>query len=494
MSTHRYLVRTLGCKANFHDSQILESELQERGWLPAQQGENPTLCIVNSCTVTDEADRQSRKLASRLRAKNPEATVVMTGCAAEIDPERLAASPGIRYVVGNSDKTRLVELVLKALEQPKVTPSAGNTGEVLGQVRNYEQMLSRHPMDRDWPSSESQFAGQVLEQGNTLRTRTFLKIQEGCNSFCTYCIIPYGRGPSRSQDPSQILQSICDLTAKGVREVVLTGTNLGDYGVEWDDSPPGVALEKLVRRILERTPIERLRLGSLDPVEITPGLIRLVRESESRLCPHFHVSLQSPNSKILRAMKRKYTAVEVERTLEQIATELPEAFIGMDLITGFPTEGESEFRAGVQLLERLPWSRLHVFPYSERAGTPATRMSGAVPQALRVARARELNQLSLERQKLWTRNQVLRTGGSLSQVLFERPAKWGGAQSGGVEKRYWSGYTPNYLRVLASLEIQPETGVASPLWNQLVQVRAGPLLEDPQSHEVAIQALEIQAL
>ncbi|NDD91183.1 tRNA (N(6)-L-threonylcarbamoyladenosine(37)-C(2))-methylthiotransferase MtaB, partial [bacterium] len=399
MTSKKYLVRSLGCKANVVDGQILERLLQDRGWAPAFSEDEAALCIVNSCTVTDEADRQSRKLASRLASKNPNSCVVLTGCAAEVDPERLAGTPGVRYIIGNSDKPKLVDLLLKTLES---TPHQAEVSkaQILGQVHGYQEMLSKHPMDREWPTAEAQFPnGLQLDTGNTLRTRQFLKIQDGCNSFCTFCIIPYGRGPSRSQPPEQVIQQIRGLVDKGSREVVLTGTNIGDYGADWgEELPNGVKLARLASRILKETSLERLRLSSLDPTEITEELINLVRDSEGRLCPHFHVSLQSPHSRVLRAMKRRYTFIEVERCLKTIHQRVPEAFVGMDLITGFPGETAAEFEQTCTQLEGLPWTRLHVFPYSEREGTPATRIPGSVAASERHRRARVLLEISRKRQ------------------------------------------------------------------------------------------------
>lgn len=311
-----YVVKTLGCKANLYDSQLIEAELQKRGWKPFfAEGEGagaPRLCIVNSCTVTDEADRQSRKMASRLARDNPDARVVMTGCGAEVDPERMANSKGVHYVIGNRNKPELVDLILKRLSEE--TPAApSELGQILGGAQGYREMLSRHPMDREWYLGEGFQTPPVELEGHSTKTRAFLKIQEGCNAFCTYCIIPYGRGPSRSIKPSEVVRQIRELVSQGVREVVITGTNIGDY----DEG-----LEELFRMILTETELERLRVSSLDPVEITPGLLRLMRENP-KFCPHFHVSLQSPHSRILKLMKRKYSATEVKSCLEEIAQLTP---------------------------------------------------------------------------------------------------------------------------------------------------------------------------
>jgi threonylcarbamoyladenosine tRNA methylthiotransferase MtaB len=482
VKSRQYLVRSLGCKANVVDGQTIEKALQLRGWFPAENEQDASLCIVNSCTVTDEADRQSRKMASRLASKNPDSCVVITGCSAEVDPERLAGTKGVRYIVGNSDKPRIVDLLLSEIESGAASAQRDHAS-ILGQVRGYDEMLSRHPMDREWPSAEAQFPrGLTLDEGNTLRTRSFLKIQDGCNSFCTYCVIPYGRGPSRSQPPEQVIEQVRGLIERGVREIVLTGTNIGDYGADWgEDLPNGVKLAELTRSILTETSLERLRMSSLDPTEITSELIEQVGDFEGRLCPHFHVSLQSPHSRVLRAMKRRYTFVEVERCLERIRARIPNAYVGMDVITGFPGETIEEFEQTCAQLEGLPWTRLHVFPYSEREGTPATRLPGSVPPAERQRRARVLIELSRKRQRGYLERRWQETGGILDQVLVERPTRMATAP-GGPEAEFWPGYTPDYRRVLLARQSPSED-----LWNHLIRVRVLRIIEDPQNQDIAFE-------
>ena len=376
----RYFLKTLGCKANFADGQAIEAELQKKGWLPTLERGDPQLllCVINSCTVTDEADRQSRKFAARMARENPGARVVVTGCAAEVDPERLQASAGIHYVVGNQDKPRLVELVLKAFEKER--PSTGTT---LGRVESYSELRSRHPMDREWPLPTDALKADAPNEGEHARTRVFLRIQEGCNAFCTYCVIPYGRGPSRSVTIPLLVQQVRQVAMLGAREVILTGTNIGDYGTDWSDEPK---LVDLIRAVLDETPIERIRFGSLDPAEITPGILELFA-SEPRLCPHVHFSLQSAHGKILKLMKRKYTPEMAQDRLQSLARLPRQVFVGMDVITGFPGETDAEFEDSYTKLVEWPWSRLHVFPYSERQGTPATRLPGAISPEVRAERA-----------------------------------------------------------------------------------------------------------
>jgi threonylcarbamoyladenosine tRNA methylthiotransferase MtaB len=483
-----YVLKTLGCKANFYDSQLIEAELQKRGWkpLPTEHAAGDSLlCVVNSCTVTDEADRQSRKMAARLARDNPQARVVVTGCAAEVDPERLTASKGIHYVIGNRDKPKLVELILEKLKSSAGEPRP-EQGEVLGVAQGYEEILSQHPMDREWPIGEGTFEAPPTHlDGHSGKTRAFLKIQEGCNSFCTYCIIPYGRGPSRSLRPREIIAQVRKLVSEGIREIVITGTNIGDYGSDWAESPQH---GELFRMILSETSLERLRVSSLDPTEITDEILALMA-SEPRFCPHFHVSLQSPHSRVLRLMKRRYGFDQVKSCLEKIAqvpAPLGGSFVGMDVITGFPGETESEFEWGFEALQGLPWTRLHVFPYSEREGTPATRLPGSVRQEERLRRARRLNELSLVRMREHHEkvlSQALRNGLALKGVLLERAGRPPegmsqelAAQFAGVE-RWQAGYTSNYLRVFV-----PEAPGSR---NELVSVKPLGLACDPQNGDVA---------
>jgi MiaB/RimO family radical SAM methylthiotransferase len=298
----------------------------------------------------------------------------------------------VDFVIGNQNKNTFSDLLSQAIPL--------KSASILGTVTDYKDFLSRHPMDREWPALEHD-ATLTLKQTHT--TRAFLKIQEGCNAFCTYCIIPYARGPSRSLSLKTIIQEVQKLTHQGVQEVVLTGTNIGEYGVDFkSQSSEESKLEDLVKTILSETTVSRIRLSSLDPVEISPSLIDLVK-TQKRLAKHFHVSLQSPLSKILRLMKRKYNAQDMIQCLKRIE-QIPDSFVGMDLITGFPGESEDDFLEGVEVLQQLPWTRLHVFPYSERTQTPATRLPGSVKQEHRVLRTKKLNSISLKRQEMVYQN------------------------------------------------------------------------------------------
>lgn len=484
----RYILKTLGCKANFYDSQLLEAELEKRGWLPHTQSQDQVqLCIVNTCTVTNEADKQSRKLAQRLAKENPQAIIVVTGCGAEVDPEGIAATPGIHFVSGNQDKNKLIQNLLASIHLKKINDQDGKLRErsqdinldilqakILGSTTQYKEINSKHSPNRQWTNTQETISATQF-QPNTpnKRTRAFLKIQEGCNSFCTYCIIPYGRGPSRSLKPKVILQQTKELIEMGVQEIIITGTNIGDYGTDWNSSP---MLGDLLEMILETTSLKRLRISSLDPIEITPQICSLMQKYKA-FCPHFHVSLQSPSSRILKLMKRKYRFEDVKLCLEKISNlrgPNESVYVGMDIITGFPGETNEEFEWSYETLKQLPWTRLHVFPYSERDRTPATRLPQSVPKYTRVERARRLNQLSLERLKRLyqlTLNQTIQSKSYIPSVLTEK-----------VGNKLWiAGYTPNYLRVLIPREELIEA-------NQLLSVIPYEIMVDSNSNEVALLA------
>ena len=466
----RFLVKTLGCKANFADGQSLEGDLIARGFKTARSIEGADLVIVNSCTVTDEAEQQSRKWIRDAKKRNPSIRVLYTGCGAEVDPDAALGVSGIGAVLGNQNKHQAGELIVRWMERPAGEP------EVLGTVSAYRELASRHPMDREWPGAEQGAIplNPLPEEASSFRTRAFLKIQEGCDSFCTYCVIPYGRGPARSLSIDSVTRRINDLVAQGVREVVLTGTNIGDFGVDRGGAPQ---VDDLIEQILTRTSLERLRIGSLDPVEISPRMLSLLDQFPA-FCPHFHVSLQHTETRILKLMKRKYALEQIESLFDRISTLKRRPFIGMDVIVGFPGETEDDFLKMEERLGSWQWNRLHVFPYSERTGTPATRLPLSVPRHLRKERARRLQMKSLERLTRLHATSGLRSqgeGGVLRGVLLE------GSVKGPDESRRWvSGYSPDYQRVLL-----PESVLGKWGRNDVIDVRVARWIVDRTHGEVS---------
>ncbi len=465
--TKRFHIANMGCRANLYDGHVLHQDLTQEGWTPAASGESADLVVINSCTVTSQADRDSRKLAGRLRRRFPGSTVVMTGCGAEISPDQMAEVPAVDHVIGNQDKHRLLELALGA------SPS---TPGVLGGATTLDATKARHSADRRWPEPAQAFSPPV---DRTVRTRTFLKVQEGCDAFCTFCIIPFARGPGRSLRPSEVIQHVRSVQESGAREVVLTGTAVDTYGADLSDE---LAFDQLIEMVLEKTTIERVRLPSLDPLALSPKL-RSLMVADARLSPHAHVALQSPHSGILKRMKRRYTAEDVAESLRGLAAAgatieqtrpLPGGlFVGMDVITGFPGETEAIFDWTVERLRALPWHRLHVFPYSERLETAATRLDGVVEMAERKRRVRVLMDLSLER--LTGHYKTLVDSGSDLDVLIE-----GEPRDGSVRGR-----TSNFFRVrLAAGDSPPER-------NTWVRVRPTGVSPDPQLSEATLEATRI---
>ncbi len=465
----KFWIQSLGCKANFTDGQQIESGLRRSGYVAAASAEDADLIVVNSCTVTNEADKQSQKAVTQASRANPNAKIVYTGCGAEVSPENALKIPGVSFVVGNQNKAELAGLVLG----PKPLVPL-----ILGTVQNYDELTSRHPMDREWlePELDSNTILDLTRGEGTFRTRAFLRIQEGCDHFCTYCVIPYGRGPSRAVEHEKILKTARELITSGVQEIILTGTNIGDT--------PGI--EDVIEKLLVDVRVPRLRVSSLDPVEISPRITDLMAQHES-FCPHFHVSLQSVHPKILKLMKRKYSWPEVEECLNRIASiQRQPVFVGMDYITGFPGEDEEIYQWSLNALRALPWTRLHVFPYSEREGTPATRLLGSVPMHIRKERAKELNALSLQRMTELFQGRRQKAGAlvgvaaearvGLDQILVESIVRPKSALTPML-----SGYTKNYERVW--IPVTDETAARAQL-NTVVQAQAKNWIVDRVANEV----------
>ncbi|HEY8279024.1 MAG TPA: MiaB/RimO family radical SAM methylthiotransferase [Bdellovibrionota bacterium] len=390
-----YELGTMGCKANLADSHALETQLRSLGGIPVSSEATPDLFLLNTCTVTDEADKEA---ARTLRKSTAELTVA-TGCFAEVDPERLQAEAGKKAnlkVVRNSAKQELGSLI-----------EAWLRGEIEGQKEIWGGDRAA------WHSNilPNREAAEVKFESAAPRTRVFYKVQDGCNAFCSYCVIPHARGRSRSLPATQVAAEIQALVDSGVKEVVLTAIHAADYESD------GLDFTGLVEKVLAETNVTRLRLTSLDPAEIPDRLLELMQK-EPRLCPHFHVSVQSANSRVLEGMKRGYGSKELEERLVAIAERLPHAYVGMDLIAGFPGETDEEFEEGFQRLEKLPWTRAHVFPFSPRKSTAAARLVEqglAVPASKVSARAKRLRDLS--DRKLKTALEGRR--GSMMEILVE---------------------------------------------------------------------------
>ncbi|MGE0631535.1 MAG: tRNA (N(6)-L-threonylcarbamoyladenosine(37)-C(2))-methylthiotransferase MtaB [Pseudobdellovibrionaceae bacterium] len=404
VNSRDFIIHTFGCKVNTYDSGLLQKHLTGANFIENKDlGKTGSgIHVLNTCAVTQEATREAVRTIRRIKSKNPFATVVVTGCAAQVDTGSFENLPGADLVVANSHKALLPQILdqfFKGQISEKVFKSNIFKKEDLGEGGGVE---SAH-------------------------TRTFLKIQDGCNSFCTYCIIPFARGKSQSLKIADLVAKVNELYAVGVREVVLTGVHIGDY--EDDVAGGKKSLEDLVEAMLAKTQMPRFRLSSLEPVELTSRLLELYRNN-SRLCPHFHMSIQSANTDVLGKMKRNYGQKEVVECLTRIRQVLPHAHIGMDVIVGFPTETEEQFEDTYLTLANLPWSRIHVFPYSEREGTKAAKFEETVPKNMRQIRASRLRSLSSLRVVEELKKQI---GIQKSVLVLKSKAKGGQ----GLTEDYW---------------------------------------------------------
>ena len=389
-------IEQFGCRATHADGAALERQLRDRGCIAVSVAALADIVIVNTCTVTAAADSQARDAIRKIHAHNPSAQVIVTGCYAQRAPEELAALPGVSWVVGNSHKPQIPQLIdVLPLSQVPVSTDGFVPVTALARaatLKSDSMSLAQDPakiLTGDIFEQTSLLAAPVLGgEGN--HTRPILKIQDGCNSRCSYCVIPFVRGKSRSLPPLEVIAEIRRLRASGYREIVLSGINLGTYG---RDLSPRAEFCDLLRRILDETSIERLRVSSVEPLDVTQDLIALFASTD-RIAQHFHVPLQSGSDRILAAMHRWYRAEHYARHVDLIREQLPLAAIGADVIAGFPGETEADHAATLDFIERLPFTYLHVFSFSKRPGTRAASLPNQVPAGIIKRRARELRALA----------------------------------------------------------------------------------------------------
>ncbi len=392
-------LETLGCKLNQAESESLARQLAAAGYRIVQPSDGADVYILNTCTVTHVADRKSRHLLRLARRRNPNALIIAIGCYVERAPEELVGVEEVDIVLGNEEKAFLV------------------------QVLNQGGLMNTAPACNPAPM---------------LRTRSMVKIQEGCNQFCSYCIVPLVRGRERSVSPEQIVDEIKARVAMGYREVVLTGTQIGAY------SP---SLELGLRRVLAESDVARLRISSLQPQDLSPQLIALW--ADRRLCRHLHLPLQSGSDRVLERMKRRYSVNDYERAVAMVREAISDIAITTDIMVGFPGESEEEFEQSYRFCQQMGFANIHVFPYSERPGTTAAQMLGKVPEE--VKKERSARMLGLARESaLRFRQQFL---GRTMAVLWEQK----------TEEEVWSGLTDNYIRVF--------TKSSQRLENRLVEAR-----------------------
>ncbi len=415
-----FSLENFGCRATEADAAAMRRALRSAGWTMLDQHATSDVVVLNTCTVTSAADSQARDAVRKIHRANPAARILVTGCYAQRAPEDLAQLPGVSWVVGNSHQTEIPRLLRELIapdpdDSSFVVNSSGESSNhspardfvPLTTLDTEPMSLARGPAKILTGDIFAQTSVQVspLEGIPADRTRPILKIQDGCNNRCSYCVIPFVRGRSRSLPPMEVLGEIQKLVAAGAKEIVLSGINLGSYG---RDLVPRVELANLVRRILNQTALEQLRFSSIEPQDITEDFVALVAASP-RIAQHFHVPLQSGSDRILRAMHRWYRAAHYAERMQLIRGALPDAAIGADVITGFPGETDEDFGATFDFIARLPFTYLHVFSFSARPGTKAADLGASVSLAVTRDRARALRTLGQQKATAFRELQAGRT-------------------------------------------------------------------------------------
>ena len=397
---------TLGCKVNQADTASMENLFLRSGHQLVSFDGEADVYIINTCVVTNTGQRKSRQTIHRAIRKNPNALIVVTGCYPQTAAEEVKAIAGVDMIIGNQDRAQIVQLVEERLAH-----------------RQTDTLDAVHKLTAS-TAFEEMAAGDITD-----KTRAFLKIQEGCNQFCTYCIIPFARGPLRSRSLESIRTETQRLISAGFKEIVLIGIHLGCYGKE---NPDGLTLYDAVKTVLDVPGVQRLRLGSLESVEVEPRLLTLMQE-DARFCRHLHLPLQSGCDKVLQAMHRPYTTAKFKTLLADIKTRVPDIAITTDVIVGFPGETEADFETTCKFAESCGFSKMHIFPFSARKGTPAEKFAGAVTEAVKKERADILGKIDETMHKAFLQAMV----GQNAEVLFEQPAG----------EDYFEGLTGNYQRV-----------------------------------------------
>ncbi|MGA7381485.1 MAG: tRNA (N(6)-L-threonylcarbamoyladenosine(37)-C(2))-methylthiotransferase MtaB [Terriglobales bacterium] len=408
-----FYVENFGCRATQADGAAVERQFRERGLVRADHAFEAEVVVLNTCTVTASADRDARAAIRRVRRENPGCQIVVTGCYAQRAPEEIAALPGVTCVVGNSHKHRLAEIVLPKAFVPLGTLSIGQRPTTNDQRRitNDERPI----YVSDIFAHTELLAAPVFDAANE-RTRPNLKVQDGCDNRCSFCVIPSVRGQSRSLPLRQVLAEVKALAAAGYREVVISGINLGRWGRDF--AAEATRFEDLIRAILERTALQKLRISSVEPMDWSHELIQLVAESP-RIAKHAHVPLQSGSDRVLRAMHRKYRPWHYREKIEKIRSAVPTAAIGADVMVGFPSETDEDFEATRRMVEDLPFTYLHVFTYSPRPGTQAAEMRNQVPAKVARMRSKVLRDLAAEKKLAFMRSFVGKMMEAITLNVFD---------------------------------------------------------------------------
>ena len=396
---------TLGCKVNQYETEAMEKIFEENQFKIVEDTEVADVYVINTCTVTNLSDRKSRQFIRKVKKINKDAIVAVVGCYSQVSPEEVEKIEGVDVIIGTSDRNKIVELCEKAkYENKKIN--------IVRSIKTYKEFE------------------KIEVEDIKSKTRAYIKIQDGCNQFCSYCIIPYARGPIRSRDKDDILSEIEILSKSGFKEIVLTGIHVASYGKDLGD----INLGELIQEIALIKDIERIRLSSVEPNLITEDFMNIL-VSTKKVCDHFHLSLQSGSNNILKKMNRKYTREEYKEKVDLIRKHMPDAGITTDIIVGFPGETEKEFNETIEFVKEIGFSRIHVFKYSPRKGTPAAKYKNQVHGKIKNQRSKELITLGEELTEIFNKRFLNKK----MDILYEEKID-----------DFYEGYTTNYIRVKAS--------------------------------------------
>lgn len=419
---------TLGCKVNQYESDAMAELFLKRGYEVVEFNDKADIYVINTCDVTNESARKSRQIIRKASRKNPEAKVAVVGCYAQLEHDEVLKLPGVSVVVGTKDRNNIVDLVEKANKDDSPVIAV----EDIMKERAFEE---------------------IAFKGYRQKTRAFLKIQDGCNMFCSYCIIPYARGPLRSRPIESIITEAQNLSKDGFKEIVLTGIHLGLYGFDFNDGKKH--LSEVIGRLSQVDGIERIRLSSIEAIELTDDFLDDLLKTKS-FCHHFHIPLQSGCDSVLFRMNRRYTTNNIRERIKHIRSIMPDVSITTDVIVGFPGETEEEFLQTKNFVREMKFSKLHVFPFSAKQGTAAAKMPNQIKKSIKSERAHELIQLSDELEREFRRHFV----STIKEVLFEEKKN----------NDIYEGLTENYIKVI----VQSDKN----LHNKILTVRLEENLKD----------------
>lgn len=394
---------TLGCKVNLYDSEAMAELFADKGYEIVDFDEFADIYVINTCTVTNFGDKKSRQMIRRARRCNENAVIVATGCYAQVRPEAVAGLEGINIVIGTKDRSKVVDIV----EQYQAENGVLNAVTDIKGEKEFERLKVSKLKDR---------------------TRAYIKIQEGCNRYCTYCIIPYARGPVRSRHPEDVIDEVKTLANNGFKEVVLTGIHIASYGVDLDN----ITLADIIEQVHAVDGIERIRFSSMEPKAVDDEFVARMAKLP-KVCEHYHLSLQSGSDTTLKKMNRRYTSDEYAAACDRLRKAFPDVAVTTDIIVGFPTESDENFTESYDFAKRVKLSKIHVFPYSPKTGTPAAKIRPQVPPDVKSDRSHKMLELSESLNREFMSKYIDKN----MEVLFER-----------LEGDYYEGHTRNYIKVL----------------------------------------------